>query len=159
MSSSSEESTDEEEDEPKKFVPKDTSKCIQQPLMKYFQQKRRRGRPKKISTLSNETVTVKKRGRGRPKGSTKYTTLEAVERAKKKKPLPLRKSQPSPKADPPAPKPKQKRTNWGKGEARKKMEAAIEDWLQKKGKALDSNGEATIPLMQFCVRVQIPYIT
>ena len=36
---------------------------------------------------------------------------------------------------------KRTRTNWSKGEDAKRMATTVEDWLEKKGKAVDENGE------------------
>jgi hypothetical protein len=58
-----------------------------------------------------------------------------------------------------APKKKRSRINWGAPPHRAKMETAINDWFQKTGDAVDSNGEAIEDANFFAGLVDIPYNT
>jgi hypothetical protein len=58
-----------------------------------------------------------------------------------------------------APKKKRSRINWGAPPHRAKMETAINDWFQKTGDAVDSNGEAIEDASVFAGLVGIPYHT
>jgi len=58
-----------------------------------------------------------------------------------------------------APKKKRSRINWGAPPHRAKMETAINDWFQKTGDAVDSNGEAIEDAKIFAGLVDIPYNT
>jgi hypothetical protein len=92
----------------------------------------RAGRPKKSGNLASDKIVVKANNT-------------------KKKPGPVPKPKPTPRQKttahkdgilqvPDAQKPIQKRTNWAKGENLLKMTAAVKNWEDETGEALDSNG-------------------
>ena len=51
------------------------------------------------------------------------------------------------------------RTNWSKGDNKKKMDKAVKDWLGKTGDRLDTNSEVIFTMNKFCRIVQIPINT
>ena len=51
------------------------------------------------------------------------------------------------------------RTNWSKGDNKKKMDKAVKDWLGKTGDRLDTNHEVIFTKNKFCCIVQIPINT
>ena len=101
--------------------------------------KRRRGRPKRRATIQ-EVVQASKKTRKQAAAPKRKPTPATS--------LPTNKTRES----------KKTRTNWSKGEDAKRMAMSVEDWLGKKGNALDDNGEV-IPLRQFSNIVNIPYKT
>ena len=103
-----------------------------------------------------------KKQKGRPK---KRTTVKKViqESTRQRKPpaVPKRKNTTAasvPTSDNKETQKKNTRTNWSIGEDFKRMTIAVEDWLEKKGNALDENGEA-IALKSYSRIVNIPYKT
>ena len=47
------------------------------------------------------------------------------------------------------------RTNWSKGDDKKRMDLAIGDWLEKTGDALNASGNKIIHMETFCCIIQI----
>ena len=105
-------------------------------LTDFFKQPRKRGRPKKANTAFDvvQVETKSKKKKVLESATVDIATTEIV-------------------------KAKLTRTNWSKGDDRKRLLLAIVDWFQKTGDALDARGIAITHMETFCRIVKIPYNT
>ena len=131
IDSDSDDDSDDDDDDDDVVELKQTS------MNAFFSIQRKRGRPKKTHTASNVVPTpiAKKKSKtavcaAAAVGAKLKTTTAAVVTAV-------------------VAKAKTKRINWSKGENKRKLDQAVEDWDGKKGDRLDGNGEV-VGIDQFC---------
>lgn len=123
-------------------------------LTTFFPVKRNRGRPKKKGNLASDQLKIQvKPRRGRP--PSKGNAASLAPQMTPVKPTGASDKTPSSLA---STKPPAKRTNWSTEENQKVLEAAVEEWDEKRGRYLDGNGEAR-QMKEFAATVGIPYHT
>lgn len=115
----------------KAFKPHEAEAQGHSVMTNFFKVKRKPGRPKTKRNLAGDDIRLTATRRGRPPSSAKKDSKTESKSASAQKYTTLNNPNDVPTIPPP-----KKRVNWGVGENKAKLEEAIAEWEEKRGRYL-----------------------